>query len=53
MSMALDLLARVSPTRTPIGACDFCQEVGPLKEVKRKGDVNFYCIPCVIDGNAE
>ena len=36
----------------PVGPCDHCEEEGPLRAVERKGDTNYYCIPCHVDGNA-
>ena len=36
----------------PVGPCDFCEEEGPLRAVKREGDVNYYCIVCHVEGNA-
>jgi hypothetical protein len=37
----------------PPGPCDFCGVEGPLRAVKRgKGEANYYCIPCHVDGNA-
>jgi hypothetical protein len=36
------------------GHCDYCQEFGQLKTVKRDGeDSNYYCLKCVVNGDAE
>ncbi len=49
MDKALEVLAAISPTNTPIGRCDLCGVSGPLKAVKVKRAKTFACIPCCID----
>jgi len=49
MSRTLELLAATWPTHIPVGNCQICEGLGPLKELKNKRETVFACIPCVID----